>query len=135
MELLYRIQIFIPSTIEGLNECLNEVNKIIKLFDFNFEQSFSISTVVVEAVENAFIHGNLGKRDLKVRILILIDLLKIVIEIEDQGKGFELCLIPSPLSPSNIHKESGRGIFFIRSLSSKFYTIGKGNIVRIVIIR
>ncbi len=135
MDFLYRIQLFIPSSLDGLNMCLDEVNKIVKLFDFNFDQSFSFSTVIVEAVENAFIHGNLNNRDLKVRILIAIDLFKIFIEIEDQGNGFDLSLIPSPLDSSNICRESGRGIFFINCLSSEFYTLGKGNIVRIVILR
>ena len=135
MDCLYRIQIFIPSSIEGLNICLDEANKIVKLFEFNFELSFSFITVILEAVENSFIHGNLGNRELDVRVLIFINLVDIVIEVEDQGSGFDLSLFSLSLNFPNIYKESGRGIFFIKSLSSNFYTIGKGNIVRIILNR
>src|SRR6266404_2962972 len=39
----------------------------------------------------------------------------LVIVIRDQGKGLDASKIPDPLSPDNLLKTSGRGIFLIRS--------------------
>ena len=43
--------------------------------------------------------------------------------------GFDIDMVPSPLLQANIRKESGRGIFFIKNLSSSCYTLGSGNIL------
>jgi serine/threonine-protein kinase RsbW len=134
-EWLYNIQLIIPSTAEGLNECLDIVNDISIKFDLDFEKTFALHTVLVEAVENAIIHGNRGIRDYTVRLDIRINFYQIFLEVEDQGNGFDINLIPSPVSAGNICKEAGRGIFFIKNLSDSFWNIGKGNIVRILINR
>jgi anti-sigma regulatory factor (Ser/Thr protein kinase) len=132
--LFYR-EIFIFSTVEGLNECLDVVNEVVREFNFNFEESFALHTVVVESVENAIIHGNSGVRDFKVRVLISVNVNEILIEVEDEGNGFDISSISSPIEGSNIYKESGRGIYFIKKLSSTCYTLGRGNIMRIKIER
>jgi len=36
------------------------------------------------------------------------------IPVEDQGSGFDFCALPDPLSPENLLRTSGRGIFLIR---------------------
>lgn len=131
----YQIHLSIPSTVEGLNKCLDKVSSIGTDFDFDFDQNFAFHTIIVEAVENAIIHGNKLNRDLLVDIRITISDLNIFIEVEDSGDGFDLNSIPSPIDSANILKESGRGIYFIRKLSNSFVTVGKGNKVLIVIKR
>lgn len=132
---LFFREIFISSTAEGLNECLDLVNEAGRKFNFNFEENFALHTVIVESVENAIIHGNKGIREYKIRILISIHVNNIFVEVEDQGDGFDLSDVPSPIKGSNILKESGRGIYFIKRLSSKCDTLGRGNIIRIKIER
>ena len=39
-----------------------------------------------------------------------------MITIRDQGKGLDPEKIPDPLAPENLLKQSGRGIFLMRSL-------------------
>jgi serine/threonine-protein kinase RsbW len=131
----YQIHLSIPSTVEGLNVCLDKVSSIGKEFNFDFDQNFAFHTIIVEAVENAIIHGNKLNRDLYVDIRIAISNLNIFIEVEDRGEGFDLNTIPSPIESANILKESGRGIYFIRKLSNSFVTVGKGNKILIVINR
>ena len=128
---LFQKELFIPSTIEGLNECLDTVVEIRELFNLDFDASFGLHTIIVESVENAFIHGNRGVRELKVRVFISICASEILVEVEDSGEGFNLNSIVSLTSKSNIKNEGGRGIFFIKMLSSSCYAIGKGNIIRI----
>ena len=63
-------ELHIPSTVKGMNKCLFLVNEISSKFNFDFDKKLSLQTVLVEAVENAFMHGNKGDRNLYVRIRI-----------------------------------------------------------------
>lgn len=128
---LYQKELLIPSTIEGLNECLNIVDDIKQRFNLDFDTSFGLNTIIVESVENAFIHGNKGIRELTVRVLISISSSEILVEVEDMGKGFDINSIESPIDIANISNEGGRGIYFMKVLSTSCYTVGRGNLIRI----
>jgi serine/threonine-protein kinase RsbW len=132
--LFYR-ELTISSTIEGLDECMAVLNEIDKRFNFSFNESFGLHTVLIESLENAFIHGNKGNKELEVRILISINEQEIFMKVEDCGEGYDFNSVSYPTDGSAVHNESGRGIFFIKSLSSSCYTIGKGNIICIKIQR
>lgn len=132
---LFYKELNIPSTIEGLDQCLIVVKEIELFLKLDYEKLLSLQTCIVESVENAIIHGNKGDRNLSVRVLFEITDDQIIIEVEDQGNGFDIDLIPSPLLKDNLRKESGRGIFFIRNLSSCCITKGNGNILFIIISR
>jgi len=130
-EILFQKELFIPSTFEGLNTCLDAIGDISKQFDLNFDTMFCLHTVIVESVENAFIHGNKGVRELNVRVFISITAAHIFIEVEDKGEGFDMKSIPSPVDRTNFSDEGGRGIFFIKMLSVSCSTAGIGNIIKI----
>jgi serine/threonine-protein kinase RsbW len=132
---VFKTELFIPSTAEGLDECLKMAGELAHRNNFNFDEAFSLQTILVESIENAFIHGNKGIRELQVRVLISVSQSEIFIEVEDCGDGFDFASIPSPIEGTNIHNETGRGLFFIKSLSSACYTVGKGNIIRIILKR
>jgi anti-sigma regulatory factor (Ser/Thr protein kinase) len=133
--ILFEKELFIPSTIEGLNKCLALIEEIGTLFVLSLDTLFRLHTAIVEIVENAFIHGNKGVRELDVRIYISVSLLEIFIEVEDRGDGFDINKISSSIIYKSLHKEGGRGIFFVKMLSASIYTAGKGNIIRIIIKR
>jgi serine/threonine-protein kinase RsbW len=40
----------------------------------------------------------------------------ISVQVSDEGKGFDPESVPNPLDEQNLLKESGRGIFLIRSM-------------------
>lgn len=133
--LLFQREMVFPSVFEGLNVCLDMVTEVEHSFNLDFDKSFALQTVLVESVENAFRHGNKGASDLDVRVYISISSSEIFLEVEDKGDGFDINSIPSPIDEDHIYKESGRGLFFIKSLCSSCYTVGKGNIVRIILDR
>jgi len=130
-QILFQKELFIPSTIDGLNRCLDVIGALREQFDLNFETMFCLHTVLVEAVENAFIHGNKGVRELDVRVFISISLMEIFVEVEDRGEGFDMNSISTPIDHLHLKSEGGRGIFFIKKLSAGCCTEGKGNIIRI----
>ena len=131
----YYNRIVISSTPEGLKTCLNLVPEIECKLRLDYKTSFALRTVLIESVANAINHGNHYNKDLNAIVTIKINHKTIFIEVEDQGDGFDANLIPSPVDPDNITLETGRGVFFIKAFSDSFKTIGKGNIVNIVINR
>ena len=132
---LYDKYLTIPSTVEGLDLCLFIVKDVSILFDLDFEKKLSLHTVVVEAVENAIIHGNKENREKIVKFSIHVFKDIILLQVEDEGDGFNINDIVSPLLTPNLKKESGRGIFFIKSLSDSCVTLGKGNIIKVIMRR
>lgn len=127
----YQQELFVPSTIEGLNKCLDVVYNLTKQFSLDTETSFGLYTVIVEGVENAIIHGNKYVSDFDVRVLISVSLREICVEIEDKGNGFDIDALQSPVDKERLDQEGGRGIYIIKRLSLSCRTLGKGNIIRI----
>lgn len=74
-----------------------------------------IDVAVREAVANAIKHGNRQDPSKKVRIDLSLEEGDLVIQIEDQGEGFDPQKLASPLDPAMILQPSGRGIFYMRS--------------------
>ena len=75
----------------------------------------NLALSVAEATSNAIMHGNKADKDKNVYIEIKILPDKIDIVIRDEGGGFTLENVPDPTLPENILKDSGRGIYIMRS--------------------
>jgi len=82
---------------------------------FDEEDRSRISIAVREAAVNAVLHGNAYDPEKKVRLSFENTGEQLVIVISDEGKGLDEKTIPDPLAPENLLKQSGRGIFLIRS--------------------
>ncbi|MGB3563636.1 MAG: ATP-binding protein [Thermoanaerobaculia bacterium] len=78
------------------------------------ETSQSIGTAVREAVANAIQHGNNMDPEKFVRVECCLDGDEVVIQVRDQGNGFDPKKVPDPLEPDNLMRPNGRGIFFMK---------------------
>jgi len=78
-----------------------------------------VGVAVRESVINAIKHGNAGDQRKRVYVEFTpLDLESppgVAIRVRDEGPGFDPAAVPDPLHPDNLLKESGRGIFLIRS--------------------
>ena len=76
-----------------------------------------VSVAVRESVTNAIRHGNAGDAGKRVHVefTYLGPDAGLAIRVRDEGCGFDPDALPDPLSPENLLKPSGRGIFLIRS--------------------
>jgi serine/threonine-protein kinase RsbW len=74
-----------------------------------------VSVAVRESVVNAIKHGNRNDPGKHVFVEFVHDPGEISIRIRDQGEGFDPESLADPLSPENMLKSSGRGIFLMRS--------------------
>lgn len=75
-----------------------------------------LNVVLTEAMANAIKHANAADPDKEIRIRVKISEEVLKIKVYDDGQGFDLNSIPCPTFNSNCLKETGRGIFIIRSL-------------------
>ena len=76
----------------------------------------SIAIAVTEMVNNAVCHGNNNDPGKMVYFEMIRTKQELCFEIRDEGEGFQPDEVPDPLDPENILKESGRGIFIVKSL-------------------
>jgi len=86
---------------------------------------------VVEAVNNAIVHGNKMDFDKDVVLEYSIDDTKIDFIITDKGEGFDFNNIPDPTKPENIEKTHGRGIFLMNHLADDIEFTKNGSIVKL----
>jgi serine/threonine-protein kinase RsbW len=75
----------------------------------------SLALSFSEAASNSIVHGNKFDKNKKIKITVHVTENKMTIIIKDEGKGFNINIVPDPTKPENILKDSGRGIHIMRS--------------------
>ena len=80
-----------------------------------------------EAVVNGLRHGNAG--DPTKRVVVRYQVLPetVMIDVEDEGPGFDPTAIPDPTRPENLDKPSGRGLLLMRHCTNLLCYRGRGN--------
>jgi serine/threonine-protein kinase RsbW len=104
------------STLETINHAEEQASKIATAAGFSEDDVMSIAMAVREAAVNAVLHGNAYDPWKKVTLAFDQGDKDLTIVVRDQGKGLDVDSIPDPLAPENLLKQSGRGIFLMRSL-------------------
>ena len=89
-------------------------------FNLAAEKFINLQIACSEALINAIVHGNKEDESKSVFTNIEMNELKMCVRIKDEGKGFKIEQLPDPTLNENILKESGRGIYIIRSLVDEF---------------
>ncbi|MBZ5569345.1 MAG: ATP-binding protein [Acidobacteriia bacterium] len=110
-----RVSYRMDSTLESVNQAEEIATKMATKLGFEDEDVNRISMAVREAAVNAVLHGNAYDPDKKVTVGLENTGGKLVITVTDEGLGLKPENIPDPLTPENLLKQSGRGIFLIRA--------------------
>jgi serine/threonine-protein kinase RsbW len=76
----------------------------------------NVLIAVSEIVINAIVHGNKENELKKVKVTVEFDKDVMKIKILDEGNGFEFDKDFMPKLPDDMFKQSGRGIFIVKSL-------------------
>jgi serine/threonine-protein kinase RsbW len=109
----------INSKIENLRKVEKMVDDISSDFNISADVYGNILIAVLEAANNAILHGNKLDENKWVVISIKLDDKILKIKIEDEGNGFDYKNVPDPTAPENIENVNGRGIFLMEKLSDK----------------
>ncbi len=125
----------IGDTIEFASDIQN-IGVVEKLIDnqsaaceLNDEVYGKLLLAVVEALNNAIVHGNKSDKNKKVIVSYVIDNEFIEYTITNEGDGFDPDSLPDPTAPENIEKDCGRGIFLMRHLADEVIFSDKGRTV------
>ena len=114
--------------ISRIEEFLRQISGHIHIDD---GMMYRLLVSTTEAVNNAIIHGN--KSDLRkfVKIRCVVEKKTLAIFVKDEGKGFNADNLQDPRDEKNLMKESGRGVFLMRSLMDrvKFKQLKSGLVV------
>jgi len=110
-----KIEVSFGSALEYLDLVQTVTDSITNFMGFDEDTAHWIGMSVRESVTNAIQHGNRLDQDKTVDIRFEVGPDSLEIYVKDQGNGFRVDDLPSPLDPENLLKPSGRGIFYIRS--------------------
>jgi len=109
------VQLRIPSQLRFLGVVDAVVQSFAADFAWEPDDVNNLSTAAIEAASNAMEHGNRFAHEKSVSLHIRGDKHAVEIEIEDQGKGFDPRPYERDLTPEDLLKMRGRGIFIMRS--------------------
>jgi serine/threonine-protein kinase RsbW len=80
-----------------------------------------VDVAVREAIANAIKHGNLQNPEKKVHVDLSLEGDELVIQVGDEGPGFDPAQIHDPLAPENLLRPNGRGIFYMKSFMDEIH--------------
>lgn len=121
----------LPTDLDSLAEIESLIEQIRAERDFGDEVAGNLMMAFHEAVTNAIIHGNKLDPSKVVDIKAWFDDHQLVLQVTDQGEGFNPDALPDPLNENNLLKSGGRGVFLIRQFSDDVSFNDSGNVVTI----
>jgi anti-sigma regulatory factor (Ser/Thr protein kinase) len=135
------LELQIPSRLEYLGVLAKVVEGLQGPLALSDDETFAASTALIEAGTNAIQHGG-SLQDTPVLVTLAADDGELVMEVRDNGKGFDLSRIDDRSDHAadleQLYNSRGRGIFIMRSLMDDVsFRFGKerGTTVRLQLLR
>ena len=122
----------IESSINNLRIVENTIEEVMNEIGITEENYGKILVSILEAVNNAIMHGNRYETDKFVDVEISYRNKKLKIKVSDEGKGFVPEKVPDPTIPQNLESLNGRGIFLMSKLADEMKYSKRGNAVTMV---
>ena len=112
------------STLDSVVESADSAEESVRQFalEAGFEESdqYFIGLAAREILINAIKHGNRFDPKKKVGLSMSISRSNLIIEVTDQGEGFQLESVPDPRLPENLGRRSGRGVTMALAIMDEF---------------
>ncbi len=123
-----RFSYTLDSTLASVNKAEQAAAEVAAKAGFDAVQCGRIALAVREAAANAVLHGN--RYDPTKRVTLSFDTAPdiLTVSVRDEGSGFAPSTVADPLAPENLLKESGRGLFLIRTFMDeiRFHMMSPG---------
>ena len=132
------LEIQIPSDVGYIEDVVAQVVRRCEAASFpDHHLAFHIPIALTEALSNAILRGNAEDATKSVRLRATIDTHALIVEVEDDGLGFDLdACTQDPTTLENIGREDGRGLFLMRRLMDDVQQFrAHGNVVRMTLRR
>jgi serine/threonine-protein kinase RsbW len=137
-DLRFPIDVRFPSDVRYIERIVGVVTKRCAELAVPAEMCrLNIPVALTEALSNAMLYGNGENRDRRVRMRATLDDRSLVLEISDEGEGFDLdACTEDPTLDENVVREDGRGLFLMRKLMDRVERFqAGGNVVRMTLHR
>lgn len=107
------VALSIESQVSNIDLVKAVLDETLHSLGFDPEQEQWLELAVREAVANAIIHGNAEDKGKRVTVTVRCEDDELIIQIGDQGEGFDPSKLPDPRQPENLLRPNGRGIFYM----------------------
>jgi serine/threonine-protein kinase RsbW len=129
------LTLFLPSELGIIEPAVGYLAERCREFSFGgsrLELNFRVG--VSEALANAVLYGNQCDPRKTVHVRVTLSEHEVVVQVSDEGKGFDFSRLPDPTAPENLHRSGGRGLFLIRKLMDETRFNDRGNSIRMVLL-
>ena len=114
------IEQVLDSTLESVDQAERLTLELARESGFGEEDLDRIGMSVRECMVNAVVHGNRYNSKKKVRLSLSRTPQRLTIRIADQGEGFDPVDVPDPVAGDNLLRQSGRGVFLMKTFMDEF---------------
>jgi serine/threonine-protein kinase RsbW len=101
-------------TIEDIHQVIEPVIAAMAREGYAAVDRYGMRLGLTEALANAIKHGHQGDPAKLVRVRYQVTASQALVEVEDEGPGFDLGGVPDPLAPENQLRPGGRGLLLMR---------------------
>ena len=133
------VEVDIPNDVRYIENVVELVRReCIELAYGKRQLMLNVPVALTEALSNAILRGNGDDPAKHVHVRAEVDSERLVVEVADEGKGFDLeASLSDPTTPGNIDREDGRGLFLMRKLMDRVERIEvpHGSVVRMTLHR
>ncbi len=121
-------EVILHTTCE-VTPCINCLIDALAPLGFGERDLFGIRLALEEAIVNGIKHGNRNDAAKAVQVRYQISAAEFLIEVHDEGRGFDPDGVPDPLAPENLQRPGGRGVFLMRHYMTWVSYNERGNCV------
>jgi serine/threonine-protein kinase RsbW len=134
------VEVDIPSDVAYIEQVVDLVRTECKAMAFAPRQiMLNVPVALTEALSNAILRGNGEDPAKHVHVRAQVDTRELVVEVGDEGNGFDLDSKFSidPTAPDRLDREDGRGLFLMRKLMDRVerVDVARGSVVRMTLRR
>ena len=142
-ELRVAIDLAIPSDVRYIERVVDLVRRQCAELAYSPRHcALNVPVALAEALANAILYGNAEAPDTRVQVRAQVDREALVVEIADEGRGFDLdACTQDPTTAEHLEDEGGRGLFLMRRLMDRVERFARtqgpdhANVVRLTLRR
>jgi serine/threonine-protein kinase RsbW len=118
-----------------MQQCMGQVLRAMQSAGYSQKDLFGTRLALEEALVNAIRHGHRSDTRKRVEVRFHISDQQLLLQIQDEGPGFDPDGLPDPLSPENLERPGGRGVFLMRHYMTWVQFNETGNCVTLCRVR
>jgi serine/threonine-protein kinase RsbW len=123
------------STSEEMHDFIARLTARLAAMGFGDKDIFSVRLSLEEAIVNAIRHGHRQDPTKQVQLSYVLETHQVIVEVRDEGPGFDLGAVPDPLAPENLERPGGRGVFLMNAYMTWIRYNDVGNTVTMCKVR